>query len=649
MHDWRAMLQPNLCEYRSVYVKPSRATAIAESQEPVTPQQTGTLDLRSYLRIVWRWKLLLLALVVVLPLAAYLEEASKPKTYQSSTLLELQNISIDVGTSSAPIVTGNIDAIARLVTTTPVARVANKYLHPPVADPVALVGSVDASANSDTGFLTISAGSTNPSRAAAIANAFAHAISDHQTSQAVLSINEEIAADQKQLSAVPRHDAADRLVVLQEIARLQGLRGATRSGAQVIEAATPNPTPVGPGVHRSVELALLIAIMLGIGGVVLAENLDRRLRTPEDLETLTKWPLLGSIPAAAFESGDSVPGPEQEAFHMLNASLALFTLDEPVSSVGVISPLVADGKTTVALGLARAATRAGQRVILVDADLRRPQITSRLGLNPSGGVVAALAGQEELDDILVPYDVDAPDGAELRILPAGPVPPNPVAILSSPQMRTLIARLEEMADLVIVDTAATLAVSDSLPLLRTVSGVMVVVRMNRSVSGPIRRLLKVLSSAHVNVLGSVATGSESAEAGYGDYDYYYAPDPAADGRTRRLRRRRLHPQLSKVLAGSHQAPPNGNGNGHSSGNGKPNGSGDSSGHATENGRANGNGRANTKGAGTARANAKATGTVNRTTKERKNAVNSLLGGQREEGAGSADVPPPTASSSSDEG
>jgi capsular polysaccharide biosynthesis protein len=383
---------------------------------------TGQQDLRTYVRIFWRWKLLLLAFLVLIPLGVYLIERGKSKVYQSSTLLEVQDVSVTVGSPGAPVLTGNLNAIARLVTTTPVARAAAGLLHEDRSTAGSLLSEISASANTDTGFLTITARDHDPQRAAAIARAFAGALASHQTAQAIHNIDQQVSSAAKQLAAVPRSDPVTRTALVQQIARLRALRGSTSSGAQVIEPAVAATTPVGPQVRRAVELALIIALVLGIGAVLVAENADRRIRTPEDLEHLTSWPLLGVVPSSAF-SPDKPTARDDEAFQMLHAALTYFNVDRPPASVAVMSPIVGDGKTTVAVGLAVATARAGKRAVLVDADLRRPQVCARLGIAATAGLGAVLVGERRLTDVIVEHPVDAPEGGRMFVLPAGPAAP----------------------------------------------------------------------------------------------------------------------------------------------------------------------------------------------------------------------------------
>jgi capsular exopolysaccharide synthesis family protein len=497
----------------------------------LSTQVAGHQDLIAYARIFWRWRLLFLAIVVAIPAAVYLYERSQPPVYQSSTLLELQSSNA----GNAPVPLGSILSVARLVTTTPVAKRAAEFLNVSPAEGESLVGEVSTSADTNTGFLTITVVDRRPDRAAAIADAFAKAIGGFQTAQQIQSLKLQIAPLVKQLALIPRSDGPSRASVTQQIAMLRSEEGSSSADATILQPATANRTPVGPKTRRSVELALIVALLLGIGAVVLAENSDRRLRTPDDLEHLTNWPLLGVIPASAFAPDGMLAPREEEAFHTLRGDLEHFNVERSVASVSIISPLVGDGKTTVAVGLAVAAAKAGQRAVIVDADLRRPQVAARLGLDvPNGGLSDVLAGAQKLSDVLLEHSLHGTVDGSLRVVPAGSPPANPTALINSPRMREVLRELEAESDLVVIDTAALLAVSDALPLLRSTSGVVMVVRMNRSSRTAVRRLQRVVMSTRGAVLGVVATGTSLTAAGYGDYYAAYG-DRRRNGERRLVR------------------------------------------------------------------------------------------------------------------
>ncbi len=464
---------------------------------------------------------MLLAFVVLIPLGAYFLERGKPKIYQSSTLLNASGSSLGVGTSNLP-VSNNPLAVARLVTTDAVAKLAALRLGLPASSAGSLLSGVSASADSTTGFLTITVQNNNPDRAAAIANAFAAALGGDQAAQANQSIKAQLRVLHTQLAGTRRSDQVARGALLQQIAQLKALQNSASIGSGVIDPAVASTAPVGPNTRRAIELAFVIALLLGVGAVLVAENSDRRLRSPEDLEGLTDRPLLGTIPRGAFSPEKYLMPRNVEAFQTVRAALTYYNVDRPLSSVVIISPGPEDGKTTVAIGLAIAEARAGAQAILIDADLRRPQVSSRLGIPAAAGLGAVLAHERTLDEVLVEYPVDAPDGGRLLVLPAGPPPANPSALISSAGMRAVLHELEARADLVIVDTAATLAVSDSLPLIQAASGIVMIVRMNRSSRAAVKRLQKVIASTHGTVIGTVATGSATATYGYGRKGYYTA-------------------------------------------------------------------------------------------------------------------------------
>jgi capsular exopolysaccharide synthesis family protein len=277
-----------------------------------------------------------------------------------------------------------------------------------------------------------------------------------------------------------------------------------------------------------------------VGGVAVAEGADRRIRRPEDLEELTGLPLLTVVPREAFSQSDAAIQ-RQEAFHMLLSALTYFNVDRPLSTVLVSSASKGDGKSTVASGLAIAAAQAGRDVILLDADLRLPQAARRLGvgnkvISTAHGLAGVLTSQTSLEEALIEVAVDTPSAmpdvdasslstGRLRLLPAGTVtPPNPSELLASRRMRDVLGEVAELADLVIVDTNPPLEISDSLPLLDAVSGVVVVAKLNSTTRDAITRLQKTIAQTGGNALGAVATGATGRLFGSYGYDYYGAPD-----------------------------------------------------------------------------------------------------------------------------
>ena len=203
-------------------------------------------------------------------------------------------------------------------------------------------------------------------------------------------------------------------------------------------------------------------------------------------------------------------------------------MDQRLSSLLVVSPLKGDGKTSVATNLAVAYARAGKQVILVDADLRSPQAGIRMGAPLAPGLSEVISGSCAIEDALTEIE---PFGSNLRVLPGGSIPPNPSEMLGSARMSAVLAELCEMSDLVLIDSAPVLVVSDAFPLFDQVAGIVGVARLEQTPREAISRGMQVIASAGGRVLGMVSTGGRQAADSYG-YGY---------GETRQPSRRRPAP------------------------------------------------------------------------------------------------------------
>jgi tyrosine-protein kinase len=493
-------------------------------------------DLRAYARVVWRWKFLVLAILVVIPVAAYLYERSRPKVYRATALVEINGGS-QLGVASlfnqAPSGPDTTDLLAdaRLITTTGLAEQAAKFLSPPPANPASLLGSVSATGDQNTGFMTISATASDPHRAADIANAFAQGLVANQTQAAVSEVARSITDLQQQLRILPRHDPT-RGQLADQIARFRALRAAQSAAVQIVQAARVPSTAISPRVTRSVILAIVVALLLAITAVAIVEATDRRVRHPDEVGDAAGLPLLSAIPSIAFSQPKSPRA--AEAFITLRSSLTYFNVDRRLSSVLITSPGKEDGKTTVSAQLAQALARSGKDVIVIDADLRRPAIAKRLGIPPrEGGLTSVLTGQMSLDDALLMQEgSNGSRRGSLRVLPAGSPPPNPSELLGSRRMVELLSDLAERCEMLIIDSTPLLTVSDSMPIIPVVSGVLLVARVNRSSREAVARLRYVVDSAGGHPIGVVATGAKGGglyvAAGYG-YESAYVGGESLNG------------------------------------------------------------------------------------------------------------------------
>ena len=470
---------------------------------------------REVFRLLWRRRWILLACIVLVPLATYMYSEQLTPSYQSSTVLQVQAIgdASDVVTDSAGgSVAGNA-SVARLAETSGVADEAARVLGAPEGS---LRGAIKGVSDDDTGFITLTATWSTAKGAAEIANAAAKALNITRERRGVERANRAIVGVQRDLRKLSRgpSDATERSQLSDKLQRLRTLRAAQGSNAVTIEPATVPKAPISPNPKRNAILAFILSILIGVGLVILVDRMDRRIRDANETEKLTGVPLLAVIPKDAFPGGR--PSKRHAlAFQTLRDSLTYFNVDEQLRTIAVISPLKGEGKTTVATNLAVSLARANKRVILVDADLRKPQVGRRMGVDESQGLSSVLLGaklKETLREV-------PPFGSRLKILPAGPKPPNPSELIGSKRMAALLEELTDLADVVVIDTTPLLVVSDAFPLLEQVSGTVGVARIDQTHRDGLKRMMEITMTAGGRVFGMVATGAKGSTLR--DYDYGY--------------------------------------------------------------------------------------------------------------------------------
>ena len=475
-------------------------------------------DLRSVLNALWRRRWLFLSIFISIPVVVYVVSTRIVDTYETYSIISTSTPSFDVPGVSG----GSLSALGSenlIIKSDRVKKAAEDELGGSIG------GSIKAeplttSGGSTTGLLQLTARAGTGKRAAEIANGYAKAIDRVRTGESVNSIDRAI--DKLQAQEDQANDPATRDEIARQLQSLRASRAAAKDSTKTVLTAETPKYRISPDPSRNTLLAAVVSLLLALAAVVIRERLDRRLHEADELEPLLGTPLLSVIPRAAFPGARPAGRPVREAFRTLAASLVYFNIDRPVTTVMISSPTKGDGKTTVAVHLAVALANDGQDVVLIDADLRHPQVAVRLGVEPELGVTEVITNQGELDDALV--EVDVGDG-RLRVLAAGSQPPNPARLLSSRRMGSLLATLSEQVDMVVIDTPPLLAVSDAVPLLERVSGTIIVAKVGTTSRDALQRMRQVIETARGGVLGAVATGTgKSGLYGYGGY--YYDEDEA---------------------------------------------------------------------------------------------------------------------------
>ncbi|CAN7612080.1 polysaccharide biosynthesis tyrosine autokinase [Phenylobacterium sp. LjRoot219] len=308
-------------------------------------------------------------------------------------------------------------------------------------------------------------------------------------------------------------------------------QGIEQSDARMVSAAKIPSQPSSPKVPVNLTLGLLLALGAGIGVIVLAEMLDSGLATADDVERRLDATYLGAIPLLASVAGKSKAAPIDyvvgkplssfsEAFRNLRTSILYSRLGEPVKIVAVTSSLPGEGKTTTSICLGRAAALQGQKVLVVDCDLRRRALNRLLRNEPAVGLLEVLNGEATLEQAIA---ADTETGA--HFLPLSTIGVTPKDVFGTAAMDRLLGELRRRYDLVVLDTAPVLAVADTRVLAPKADVVIVLARWRKTPQHAVESAFRFLSGGGAHIGGVALTRvdmRQQAKYGYGDPGYYYA-------------------------------------------------------------------------------------------------------------------------------
>jgi capsular exopolysaccharide synthesis family protein len=306
------------------------------------------------------------------------------------------------------------------------------------------------------------------------------------------------------------------------------------SNVQVISEAFRPATPTFPRWGINIVLSIFVGFVLGAMLAFLRESLDETISTSLEVENLTHAPVIGIIPKfePAIPSKGTKPEPapgEQtahqssvmgqrnseagEAYRELRTTIQLSQAGSPPRRLLVTSPLPGDGKSTTCYNLAAGFALLNKRVLLLDADMRKPSLHKRTGIRPSKGLSSMLTSSIDLESLVLPV----PGVENLFFLGAGPLPPNPAELLTAPLFAHLIEAASEKYDMVIIDSPPALMVSDSSIISGSVDGVVIVACSGRSTRTALMRTLRNLRRHHAKILGVVLNMVDTKSS-----EYYYA-------------------------------------------------------------------------------------------------------------------------------
>ncbi|MEQ1542626.1 MAG: polysaccharide biosynthesis tyrosine autokinase [Novosphingobium sp.] len=317
--------------------------------------------------------------------------------------------------------------------------------------------------------------------------------------------------------------------LLERYKTLNAVAGVSLSNVNVIDKAEPPGGPSSPNLFKNLLMGLILGVGLAALTVFAKDQFDDSIRVPEDVEAKLGLPLLGVIPRThAGEPREALADPKSpmsEAYNSLRGSLLYSTTEGLPRVMLVTSAQPAEGKTTSSQAIAAGFARMGKRVLLIDADLRRPSLHRRMGLDNERGLSTLLTSHEPLVKAVVPSGQD-----NLTFLLAGPVPPSPTELLSTARIEEILEESASHFDIVIVDSPPILGLADSPLMAALVDGVIFVVEADRSRRGSLKTSLRRLRAMRPVLLGAVLTKFDPLKAGnryseYYGYEYYqYSSD-----------------------------------------------------------------------------------------------------------------------------
>lgn len=274
--------------------------------------------------------------------------------------------------------------------------------------------------------------------------------------------------------------------------------------ATVLSPARTPVAPSSPKIPLNLGVGLALGLLLGMAVALLSEALNTKIRGDEDVRAVTDQPLLGAIafdqevPSHPVMVADQPLSAPSEAVRRLRTNLQFVGAASGAKSVVITSSVPGEGKSTTAINLAVSLADAGSRVILVDADLRRPSVAEYLGLEGRAGLTSVLIGRAEVEDVIQQWR-----DSSLDILPSGQVPPNPSELLGSAVMVNLLAELEKTYDVILLDTPPLLPVTDATILTKLVGGALLIVGADRIHKAQLAAALETLETADARLYGLV--------------------------------------------------------------------------------------------------------------------------------------------------
>jgi non-specific protein-tyrosine kinase len=510
------------------------------------------MELKQYILPLKRWWWLLVAATMIAAVSSYLATLRQPPIYQTLTTLMIGQVITD------PNPTGAEFTLSR--------QLAENYAEIANREPVKIatmealglnwLPDYRATALPNGQFIEVVVTDILPERAQAVANELARQLilrsptgsqSDEQDRQAFVQtqlnnlqqqITETEAEIQTLREALGGMDSARQIADTQaqitalgaKLADLQGIYSGllanTQGGAintiSVIEEAFIPTSPIGPNKLLIILLSAAVGLSLAVVAAYVLEYMDDTVKSPEEVEKLTGVPVIGYLSeldidyVGALYAADNPRHPSVEEMRTLRTNLEFAGVDQPLKTLLITSTEMEVGKTSVAANLAIVMSQAEKDVVLVDADLRRPNVYNFYGFQNKVGLSDVFRGEYDLDGISKQWQ-----GGNVTVLTAGDLPPNPSELLGSKRMSEILETLGSRADLVIID-GPPFVVADAPVLASKVDGVLLIVRLGNTRKPAISALMEQISRSGAKVIGVALNRIPSRSIGYYTGNPYYS-------------------------------------------------------------------------------------------------------------------------------
>jgi succinoglycan biosynthesis transport protein ExoP len=511
-------------------------------------QNSDSNDLVKYLVLLWHWAWLIALAVIVAGVGAYFVSDLIPPVYQGKT-----TVLVDMGSSSTSVDYGLVllnsqltQTYSQMLTKSPVLEEVAAKLGLVEVDPK----TISAKPISNTQLITIFTESKDPKLAADIANSLVSVFTDQVSSLQSERFSESEANLQAQMTDIENKlkVANDQLVsttdtaekdrletmianysqtyagLLQSFEQVRLAEAQTRSSIVQIEPAVIPEEPIRPRILLNVAVAALVSGFLACGLIIGAELLNDTVKTPEEISDKLGLSVLGAITHHSRSEDTLITeaqplSPISEAFRTLrtNVKYAGASLEKPLRSIMVTSAMPGEGKTEILVNLGVVLAQNRYRVLLMDADLRRPALHRRLGLDNLVGLSQIFVHPE----LGMSYSLQPTRINGMTALTSGDTPPNPSELLGSLLMGSILEELKNNNDILLIDTPPALAVTDAAVLLPYVEGVLLVVKPGTTNMATLRRLVNQFHQLNANLLGVVLNDINLRNSSYGYYYKHY--------------------------------------------------------------------------------------------------------------------------------